>query len=366
MKKLLHIVLYLPYGGLEKIVYDFSLALNMKTYEVHVVALQHGGPMENLLRKAGIPVHILAKRPVKFDRTLLMNLVELIKKLDIQVIHSHSGCIMYAALAGRLAGIKNIVHTEHGRYLPEPFGKILEDRLFAKLIKKYVCVSRELEDYLTYTVKVHRKKLTTIINGINTDKFVKYSDDDIKRLRDIYNISYNKIVLWVVCRLIVEKNVEFLIDWMIMNSHKYKDLQLLVVGEGPQFSYLTNKASMLPNDKIIFLGAQANIADLLNLFNIFVLPSTTEGTSLTVLEAMSVELPVVISAVGGNKSIVSHNITGMLFNCNDFEEFELCIDNLLADMDKMKVMGKMARNSVKENFSFDKMLDSYLELYASE
>lgn len=361
-KKLLHIVLWLDYGGLEKIVYDFSNSLR-NNYEVYVVALEKGGRVAMQLQQKGIPVQVLGKRPGKFDVRLLIKLTKLIKKLQVQVIHSHSGCIMYAALAGKLAGVRIIVHTEHGRYLPDRIGKIWEDRIFSRLITKYVCVSRDLKEYMHSVIKVPHKKLITIMNGVNTSIYHRYSKEEALKLRTKHNIAHDAIVLGVVCRLIRPKNVGFLIDWMKHNHNVYKKLFLIVVGDGPRLEELTEKAGDIPGERIKFLGAKRDIADLLNIIDIFTLPSKTEGTSLTILEAMSTQLPVIVSDVGGNKDIIVHGQTGYLFESNQKEAFEKCLKQIISDPILAEVIGRRARHSVKQNYNLETVMKEYCNLY---
>jgi glycosyltransferase involved in cell wall biosynthesis len=363
-KRLLHVVLYLPYGGLEKIVYDFSLALDGKDYQVYVAALQEGGPMKDMLEAAGIPVHVLGKRPCKFDFKLLVRLVRLIRILNIEVIHSHSGCIMYAALTSKLTGVSKIIHTEHGRYWPDRAGKIWEDRIFSRFINKFVCVSSELEEYMGAVVKVPRKKLLTVINGVNTSHYRRYSEEDILKLRAKHNIPPDALVLGTVCRLIPQKNVTFLIEWMKTNyNYLNKKLFLMVVGDGPQYDKLIESARDIPCERYKFLGARKDIADLLNIFDIFTLVSTTEGTSLTILEAMSTQLPVIVSDVGGNKEVVYHGKTGFLFECNNQGAFGKCLNKIIFDPTGTEKMGRRARDYVKDNLSFETMIKKYCELY---
>lgn len=361
-KRLLHIVLWLDYGGLEKIVYDFSKSLR-NDYEVYVVALEKGGRVAMQLQQEGIPVHVLGKRPGKFDVRLLLKLIKLITKLQVQVIHSHSGCIMYAALARRLTGVPTIIHTEHGRYLPDRAGKIWEDRIFSRLITKYVCVSQKLEEYMLSVVKVPSKKLITIINGVNTSHYHRYPKEDFLNLRAKHNIPSDALVLGIVCRLIPQKNVTFLIEWMKNNYNSYKKLHLMVVGNGPQLNELVEKVRDIPGERIKFLGVRKDIADLLNIFDIFTLVSTTEGTSLAILEAMSTQLPVIVSDVGGNKDIIKHGETGYLFECNNYEAFGECIRKVLLESSIAEEMGHKARETVIEKFSFEEMLKKYCNLY---
>jgi len=362
-KRLLHITLGLDYGGLEKIVYDFSRELNKKGYEVYVVALEKGGTLCEQLRQDGIPVSVLSRRPGKIDLKLLVRLVKLIKKLKIDIIHSHSGSIMYAALAGRIAGVNRIIHTEHGRYLPDSIGRIWEDRVFSRFISKYVCVSHELEQYMLTVIKVPIKKLVTIINGINTSRFYRYGEDEIRMLRQKYNIHPGQILIGTVCRIVYQKNLWFLVDWMKENTNSNHNLRAFIVGDGPQYAELVECAQDLPTGTIQFLGARADISDLLNIFDIFVLPSTTEGTSLTILEAMATQLPVIVSNVGGNKDIIDHGETGFLFEVNNMNSFGKCINELLSDPVLRDNMGLRARALVEQKYGIESMLRSYCELY---
>lgn len=365
-KKLLHIVLYLVYGGLEKIVYDFSKELNGVDYEVHVAALEKGGPIGDMLLEEGIPVHVLGRRPGKFDFNLLINLIKLIKKHQIDIIHSHSACIMYAALAGKMAGVPIIIHTEHGKYIPEPKLRILEERIFSHLITTYVCVSKELERYVSSITKIPKRKIKTIINGIDTSRFFKYSNDEKLKLREKFNIPTDSLLLGTVSRLNPSKNVTFLIAWFRQNYLVYDNLVLMITGAGPQQATLKEKAKGIPKDRIRFLGAREDVPDLMNIFDIFTLVSSTEGTSLTILEAMATQLPVIVSNVGGNNSIVSHKENGLLFEFNNEIEFSRCINKVIKEKAFSLILGKKARETVLERFSLDLMINNYCRLYQLE
>lgn len=362
-KRLLHITLSLHYGGLEKIVFDFSRKLNPKCYKVHVAALDRAGAICDLLKQNGMTVVVLDRKPGKIDLRLLKRLTKLIKHLRIDIVHSHSGCLMYGALAGRFAGVDKIIHTEHGRYLPDSLGTIWEDRIFSRFITKYICVSKDLEEYILSKIRVPRQKLATIVNGIDTSRYYKYGKDEIFRLRQNYNISPDDVVLGTVCRLVSPKNIEFLIHWMKLNRIIHKNLKLIIVGDGPSYKELVMSAESLPTGCVRFLGERGNIPDMMNIFDIFVLPSATEGTSLTILEAMSTQTPAVVSDVGGNRHIISHGETGYLFELNNADSFSNFIQKLALSRQLRQKIGRFARRAIMENFSLEKMVRSYCEQY---
>jgi sugar transferase (PEP-CTERM/EpsH1 system associated) len=363
MPTLLHMALWLDYGGLENVIHTFSHAFRAKDFEVKIVALEKDGRIFDRLRQEDFPVRLIGRRPGKFDTRLLRQLVRFLREERIDIIHSHSGCIMYAALAGKLAGVRRIVHTEHGRYLPDTTGRIWEDRVFSRFIDSYVCVSEDLEHYMESVIKVPVAKLATIINGVDTVRFRKYDEEKRSALRRQHDYSPDEIVVGTVCRLIPEKNVEFLLNWIQSRREDGKKCRLAIIGDGPCLPRLQEVAAAKPKG-IQFLGMRPDVADWMNVFDIFVLPSLTEGTSLTIMEAMASDLPVVVSDVGGNKEIVSHERTGFLYPVNGMEVFSLLMDRLAASREMRHSIGARARQDMEARFSLNAVLAQYEALYA--
>ncbi|MDA8163951.1 MAG: glycosyltransferase [Desulfobacteraceae bacterium] len=364
MPTLLHMALWLDYGGLENIIHTFSHVLRAKGYQVKIVALERDGRTFDRLRQDGFPVRLLGRRPGKFDPRLLARLVRFLREERIEVIHSHSGCIMYAALAGKLAGVRRIVHTEHGRYLPDSRGRIWEDRIFSRLIDSYVCVSADLERYMRGIIRVPASKLATIINGVDTRRYRSYGEDGRAALRRQHGYGPDEVVVGTVCRLIPKKNVEFLLDWLLSRREDGRRYRLAVIGDGPSLPRLQKMAAARP-EAIRLLGMRSDVADWMNVFDVFALPSLTEGTSLTIMEAMASELPVVVSEVGGNKEIVTHERTGFLYPVNDMAAYSGLVDRLAASPGLRRELGARARQDMEARFSMNAVLGRYEALYAA-
>jgi glycosyltransferase involved in cell wall biosynthesis len=138
---------------------------------------------------------------------------------------------------------------------------------------------------------------------------------------------------------------------------------LLIVGDGPQYEEWYKLSSQIDNNRIKFFRSRKDIPDLLNIFDIFTLVSTTEGTSITVLEAMASELPVIVSDVGGNRDIVKHNQTGYLFKCNDTNQFNIIIEKILTNRNEMKKIGESARASIEQNYNINNFVKKYESVY---
>ena len=118
-KNVLQIVLDMEHGGLQHLVFDLikKFPQDKNNYNFSVCCLDRGGIYCSKLEADNIYCKILKRRPVKFDFNLLFNLYKIIKNNNIDIIHSHSACIVYATLAGILGGVKKIIHTEQTRVL---------------------------------------------------------------------------------------------------------------------------------------------------------------------------------------------------------------------------------------------------------
>ena len=141
-------------------------------------------------------------------------------------------------------------------------------------------------------------------------------------------------------------------------------IKLIIVGDGQQKEQL-QKLSEPVKDQVYFTGRLDDIAEILNLFNIFTLSSYNEGTSLTVLEAMSCSVPVVCSNVGGNKSLIKHGYNGYLYDLNNHDQFDAIINRLRNNPQLRNVVGCNGREYVQQNYDINSMITKYYQLYSS-
>lgn len=352
-------------GGLQRIVNQLINKIDRNRFIPYLCCIDRGGLFYEQLGKNSIKTYVLRRRPGPFDTRLLARLYNILRKNKIDIIHSQSGCTLYAALAGRLARIKGIIHTEHGRLVPDKKPAIIEDRLSSLLINQVVGVSEELTEYLASVVKISSKKLITIINGVDTHKFTPLNTDQRKDLRNAMGLGERDKIIGTVCRLDPVKNLEFLIKCMPSIFGAVPKCKLLIVGDGPGKENLIKYAQGLGVDsKVIFTGQRMDVEKVLPVFDIYICTSLSEGTSMTILEAMSCGLPIVASAVGGNSKLVDSS-NGLLFPLNDAETFKRHIIGLLKKPELLNVMGRNSRKKVEINFNLNKMVKQYEKLYCS-
>ena len=364
--KLMHMTLSMDHGGLERIVNQFVKKINKDDFEVSICCLDRGGYFLDEIPGKDIKKFIFNRNPGILDFKLLLRLFNLVRREKIDVLHSHTGCSFYAALAGRVAGVKGIVHTDHGRLTPDRKGLILEDRISSMMINAYVAVSSELAGYLQNKVKICKEKLLTFINGVDTEHFKPFPDNIIREIRKEFGIPADAEVIGTVCRLDPVKNLIFLIQTLKDILRTRDQTILLIVGNGPMRMHMEDVINKLGlNKKIILLGKRADVERIMPILDIFILPSISEGTSMTILEAMSCSVPVIASMVGGNRFLIREGRNGYLFPLDSPQVLVEEVIDLLKNKNKRTSMGKEGRRIVVDEFSFQSMLDKYTEIYRS-
>jgi len=163
--------------------------------------------------------------------------------------------------------------------------------------------------------------------------------------------------LVVVSRLHPDKGHSLLLDVLADLRTEFPNLRLLVVGEGGERQALEQKAQALGlGDAVVFTGFRSDVLDLLRASDIFVLPSFHEGIPYAALEAMSVGLPVVATAVGGLNELVVDGTTGLLVPPREKEPLRDALARLLRQPELGHAMGEAGRRRARENYSLDQML----------
>ena len=139
---------------------------------------------------------------------------------------------------------------------------------------------------------------------------------------------------------------------------------LLIIGDGEIRSNLEKLVKQLDiSDKVIFTGFQVNPVDYLQLMDIFLLPSLSEGTAMTLLEAMSLSKPCIVTDVGGNPEIIEDKVNGLVTPSDDENMLAAACDLLLKESKLRKKLGDAGRAQFEERFTVQNMLKNYQKIY---
>jgi sugar transferase (PEP-CTERM/EpsH1 system associated) len=358
MINILHVVLSLNIGGLETFVLGLMRQRSNVT-QPYVVCIEMLGSLGESVHD--IPILSLDKAP-GIQLKCISKIRAIADKYKIDIIHTHNeGAHFYGAVAGFLSGIP-VVHTRHGRNNPNDKKRILLEWFSSLLSKKVVGVSQDIAKLYTKELRVSRSKVITISNGIDTDYFSPHQTSR-QELIDM-NIAPQSIVIGIVARLEPVKDHRTLFKACHILAQSHDNFRLIVIGGGPQNNELIKLAMHLGlNNIIMFAGVRHDIANLLNSLDIFVLSSVSEGLSMTLLEAMACELPIVATRVGGNPEVVIDGDTGFLVNPQNPAALAEKLLLLMKDSGLRKRMGIAGRARVIKHFSIQQTVKEYEECY---
>jgi len=365
-RKILHVTSYLTVGGLETVIIELCCRLDRTLFDVEILCLNGYDPQ--FMRRvvdAGIPVHLIKKR-CRFDFGFFFRVARFIKDKRVDVIHAHSGCYFYAALFTLLAGVKTFIYTAHGLPVLLRLQDRIEDNLATLLVDTIVPVSEEIQETLLRWTPLSRRKLRLIINGIDMERFrpqpeLRYSSEMAVK----YGLNPEFFWIGSVGRLEPEKNYSMLLQSIARMAHQPgRTIKLALVGDGSQMQALKELAATLGvEQQIVFLGKQLCVHEILPLFDVFVLSSLTEGTSISLLEAQACGVPAVVTDVGGNGFIVRHGANGFLCPVNDVEAMVSALCRLRDEPDTLQAMAIAARQRVESGLDMNAMIGQYQELY---
>lgn len=356
MLKVLHIVLGLQVGGLEKFVLGLVDSYSSKVKST-ILCLADPKPQDEISTSAQL---IRWDKKEGLSYFLPVKISKLVKRGNYDLIHTHNPSPhFYGVIAGLLSGVP-VVHTKHGRNYPDNFKKVLLNRFSSGLSRRIVAVSSDAADVCLQVEKVSPLKVQTILNGVDTQRF---TPENSRRLHRELMLPSTVLLVGIVARLSPEKNHQLLLDACRILKLKNILFHLVVVGDGPLRHTLEQTVTRYNlESSVTFLGMRQDVPTLIREFDIFVLSSRTEGVSLTLLEAMSCCVPVVASNVGGNPEVVSDGVTGFIVP-QRADSFAEKIEWLLVNDLCRKKMGRMGRERVLETFALQRASEQYLSLY---
>ena len=337
-------------------------------FEHAVLCIREGGGTAAQLEAQHVPVLELHKPPGT-QWQLPLRIAGICRHLRPHIVHTRNWGTMDAVIGACLARVPVLVHGEHGFGIGDVTGAHLHRRWVRRIlsagIDRFVAVSEHLRNLLVDELGIRPSKVTLIRSGIDVERFQTRAD--CTELRAQLGYAQDDFVIGSVGRLDPVKNFPALIDAMAAVVTRLPRARLMVAGAGPDEQRLRQQVQSAGlNGQIRLLGYRKNIPELLNIMDVFVLPSLAEGTCNAILEAMAVGLPVVATRVAGNPELVLDGATGLLVSPQDFRALADRIQFYANNPDIRRQHGLAGREHVLRYYTVEHMVDAYADLYRGE
>jgi len=368
---LLYVITKLELGGAQKQLLDLISSLDKTRYNVFLITAKEGIliPDAQAIPELTLELNACLERPINpiKDILALIKIGLFIKRNDIRIVHTHSS---KAGILGRWAAVFGrctLLHTVHGWSFNDHQSAIIRglfiflERITAVFTHKIIVVCES----------DRKKGLRHNIGSIDKYALVHYGIDLSsfelrgKYSREEFGFKKDDLVVGTVCCLKPQKCPRDFIMFARTVSRGYPHAKFLLIGDGVLRRRMERliTAYKLENN-VTLLGWRRDIAEILQIMDIFVLTSLWEGLPITVLEAMAASLPVVVTDTGGVEEIVKQGTNGFLVKPHDMEEMSRIVISLAGDPASRMRLGNSAHELIKRNdFGVDAMCLKTENLY---
>lgn len=344
-------------GGQQQAVYLFEGMLS-RGYDT-LMLCPPDSAMHTYCRDKNLPFQLLHFAH-ELDYTSGKAAAKIANTFRAQILHLHSGhsvsCGLWAKLFNR--NLK-LVATRRVDFSikKNPFSAL---KYNTRLLDHIVCISEEIRQVL-FRDGVSQNKLSVIHSGIDIHRFDGIAVHIDFRLR--WGIPENVTLVGTVAAFAGHKDYPNFLKAVTKVRKVRQDVWFMAVGEGELMDPMKQFARELNiSDRIIFTGFQGNVGEFLKAFDIFVLASKKEGLGTSVLDAMSVGLPIVATRAGGIPEMIKDNENGLLVNTGDSDALAQAVLHLSDNPQTAKTLGENALETVQA-FDINQTVDAYIDLY---
>lgn len=367
--KIVHLTHSMEIGGTEQVIMQLVRGLDSARFTNVITCIDGSiGEMGRILQQQDYTIHSLSRND-GFDKDLIKEIRTILKAEQADIIHCHQYTpYCYGALAAVGLPTK-VVFTEHGRFYPDVYTwkRRVVNQLLARLTDAIVSISEATRQALIEFEWLPAKQISVIYNGMTLDTDTANAAEARRAINAISPgfVSEGDVVIGTVARLDSIKNHALMIRTITRLYKNHPNCRLVIVGDGPERKNLEKLVEELEiNDAVLFTGFKNNTPDYIDSFDIFLLTSDSEGTSMTLLEAMAFATPCIVTRVGGNPELIQHDKNGLLIDRNSDDQLYNAIESLLANRQTGLTLGAQARDDFDSRFELRHMIKGYDELYA--
>jgi glycosyltransferase involved in cell wall biosynthesis len=381
--KVLRVIARLNVGGPALHVAYLAAGLADRGYDTTLVAgsLARGEEsMAGVAERRGVAIVTLDElhrevAPLN-DLRAIVRLARLIRHERPDILHTHTA---KAGAVGRIAALLSggarpaiIVHTFHGHVLRGYFNPVksygfrLLERWLARFTTALIAVSPEVRDDLVQLGVAPASKFAIVRLGIQLDERIGADPGARAETRRILGVSEDAFVVGWVGRMTAVKRTDDVLRALSGLLERGVDAYLCLVGDGPDRDHLERYAHELGIvRRCLFLGYQDEVGRFYQAIDALILPSTNEGTPVSVIEALAAERPAVATRVGGIPDVIRADIDGFLVDVGDPDALAERLSVLARDPVRRAEMGAEGRTNVLQRYAVARLVDDVDVLYRS-
>lgn len=360
----MRVITWLPVGGIERRLVALLPRLDSERFNVSLVCIRERGPLADELEAAGIPVHLVPFRK-RWDLAALRQLADLMREKRIDIVHSH----MYrsnvpATVAARMAGVKHVWTQVHNVGTWETPRQAMMDRFLCLWRDGVIAVSERVREDVMKRLHLSPRRARLIYNGVDIRRF---SEARALRgqVRAQLKVTDRETVFLFAARLVEQKRAQdFLSAFATLQRESGgARLRAWILGDGPLLGELQAQAAALPSPgAVTFFGKRADVEAFMAGADVFVLPSTKEGFSNALVEAMASGLAIVATDVGGNAEAIRDGIDGLIVPPLNVKTLTAAMRRMAGEPTFRRAMALSAGRRAEE-FSLERMLLAVENLY---
>jgi glycosyltransferase involved in cell wall biosynthesis len=346
-----YLVPSLSYGGSEKLLHSFLKYLDRDKFLPEVHCFYDNGELVEEFRKNKIEVynwHAPKRDPITFFRMILF-----FRRRGYDIAHTHL-FDRQGRVAAFLSGIPVIITTYHlvtdwdrtGGF--SNWFKVWLDTLTSRLNDQIITVSEAVREQAIMKGNISPKKITTILNGVDLEEYSTHIESD--HIRKELGLEGKRIIV-AVGRLVPQKGHVYLIRAARLLIKDFPNLVFLIIGDGPLLDTLESEIRENELEGVVrLLGNRSDIPEILSCSEIYVMPSIYEGLSISLLETMASEKPIVTTNVNGIQGVIDDGYNGLLVSPRKEADLARALSLLLKDRNLAAELARMARKKVEEEY----------------
>jgi L-malate glycosyltransferase len=355
---ILHIDTEIYWRGGQQQVFYLHKTLVEKGFNSHLVC-NKSSELKNKCVNDSLP-YFEQKMRGEIDVLAAYKISRFCRKEKIDIIQAHSAHALGIALltkyfytSPKLIGVRRVDFPINKNFLSQL-------KYNSCKIDKIVCISDFIKKVLIADgIKV--EKLVTIRSGTDINKYDHIIPES--NFKEAIGISSNQFILGTVAAFSGHKDYPNLLNAFSNVRSKITNIKLCLVGDGPLKQNAKDLAKHLEIDKdIIFTGFVNNVGEYLKTFDIFVLASKKEGLGTSLIDALSVGLPIIATNTGGIPELITNEKNGILVEARNHNKLADAIVSLVNDSQKRDKLSVVAKQSSKD-FSIEETVKQNIEEY---